>query len=330
MGFRCGWGRGWLGRAVGRGREEAERACVRRRLGPWGVRIAALLAPAQAARPRAYHSPLHHVSTPRVPRRSLRLQAIPFSFNSGEDYVEWGELVATGQLASMVGTTAGTGHGRGAGQGCRPGVPARGACQVPQHARTLRQAQQVANYESIPCTPPPQVRDMPPMLWLANNAPLCEITVLPQEIEPFDYGERWREGLLGERLPMSASQAACVLGWGGALRSVPACAPACAVRSASAGHARLPAQTRPALPCLPACRRRGFPQERQRRPGGDLEQHHPSDAGGRHPAAPQDLIHLQPDGGLPGPQPGERPVAARSGRPAPCTQLAHPAAGLVC
>jgi hypothetical protein len=32
------------------------------------------------------------------------------------------------------------------------------------------------------------VRDDPPLEWLANNAPGCNVAVLSQEIEPFDYG----------------------------------------------------------------------------------------------------------------------------------------------
>ena len=33
------------------------------------------------------------------------------------------------------------------------------------------------------------VRDLPPLQWLANNAPNCEVTVLAETVEPFDYGE---------------------------------------------------------------------------------------------------------------------------------------------
>ena len=33
------------------------------------------------------------------------------------------------------------------------------------------------------------IRDLPPLQWLANNAPNCEVTVLAETVEPFDYGE---------------------------------------------------------------------------------------------------------------------------------------------
>ncbi len=32
------------------------------------------------------------------------------------------------------------------------------------------------------------VRDTPALQWLANTAPLCNVAVLPEQIEPFDYG----------------------------------------------------------------------------------------------------------------------------------------------
>ncbi len=32
------------------------------------------------------------------------------------------------------------------------------------------------------------VRDTPALQWLANTAPLCNVALLPEQIEPFDYG----------------------------------------------------------------------------------------------------------------------------------------------
>ncbi|KAL4856215.1 Glutamate receptor 3.6 [Chlorella vulgaris] len=39
------------------------------------------------------------------------------------------------------------------------------------------------------------VRDLPPLQWLAGNAPRCEVSVLNQEIEPFDYGVAFHQNV---------------------------------------------------------------------------------------------------------------------------------------
>jgi hypothetical protein len=62
------------------------------------------------------------------------LQATPYPFNKGSDYLEWRDLVVSGQLAALV-------------------------------------------------------RDEPALLWLADTSPLCDVAVLQQTVEPFDYGE---------------------------------------------------------------------------------------------------------------------------------------------
>ena len=63
------------------------------------------------------------------------IQATPYPFNKGSDYLEWRDLVVSGQLAALV-------------------------------------------------------RDEPALLWLADTSHLCDVAVLQQTVEPFDYGER--------------------------------------------------------------------------------------------------------------------------------------------
>jgi hypothetical protein len=132
---------------------------------------------------------------------SVLLQGIPYPFNNGSDYLAWRDLVSTGQLTAVVrdlppvSTACTLRHAasalRHAVGGTKLGRPRRDS-GAPRPAFGQQRAAALRPQHAAPSTPhSPGLRPpphSPQLLWLASNAPLCDVAVLDQEIEPFDYG----------------------------------------------------------------------------------------------------------------------------------------------